>query len=133
MEREKAVDESWKDAVENEKIIGGEAVSPDAGDGSAGGAEAPSEFMQYLSGLAFQALISLGEVPNPMNDNAVETHLPQAKWLIDTLALLRDKTQGNLTKPEEDFLNVSLYELQMKYVEKAKTADGGTAVEGGAA
>ena len=41
----------------------------------------------------------------------------QAKFLIDTLAMLKEKTKGNLNEQESHLLSNSLYELQMKYVE----------------
>lgn len=120
MEDEKYVDESWKDAVSSEKA--NKADSPSA-EGSAPvtgeGEEAEYgqlNFLNYLSSLVFQAMIFLGDMPNPIS-NQTEKNLRQAKFLIDTLALLREKTKGNLTKQEEDLLNGSLYELQMRYVE----------------
>ena len=40
-----------------------------------------------------------------------------ARQTIDTLALLRDKTKGNLSSKEETFLQNALYEMRMAYVE----------------
>ena len=74
------------------------------------------DFMAYLSSLAFQAMVFLGEIPNPLN-NKTEQNLQQAKFLIDTLTLLKEKTKGNLAAQEDNLLNTSLYELQMKYVQ----------------
>jgi hypothetical protein len=48
----------------------------------------------------------------------VEKNLSQAKLLIDTLVVLRDKTKGNLNGQEHQLLNSSIYELQLKYVEQ---------------
>ena len=61
-------------------------------------------------------MVFLGEIPNPMT-NKEDVNLPQAKLIIDTLLLLREKTKGNLSKEEENILNGSLYELQLKFVE----------------
>ena len=61
-------------------------------------------------------MIFLGEIPNPITEKT-EKNIDQAKFLIDTLAMLKDKTKGNLSKQEEDLLNASVYELQMKYVD----------------
>ena len=80
------------------------------------------DFMAYLSSLALQAMVFLGEIPNPLT-NKTEKNLQQAKFLIDTLALLKDKTKGNLESQEENLLNSSLYELQMKYVQAIKGED----------
>lgn len=75
-------------------------------------------FLNYVTSLAFQAMVFLGEILNPVT-NETEQNLPQAKFVIDTLVMLRGKTKGNLTKKESDMLNATAYELQMKYVELA--------------
>jgi hypothetical protein len=77
------------------------------------------DFFNYIASLGFQAMIFLGEVPNPMT-NQTEKNVKQAKFLIDTLVLLREKTSGNLSKEEAELLNGSIYELQLRYVEIAK-------------
>src|SRR5512145_2432325 len=98
MDKEKYVDESWKDAVGQEKDLS----QPDSS--QAGGEEVMEmTFFNYLTSLVMQALIFLGEIPNPMDENKVGVNLKQAKFLIDTLLLLRDKTKGNLNKEEDDF------------------------------
>ncbi len=83
------------------------------------GAEPQLDFFNYIASLGFQTMIFLGEMPNPIT-NQVEKNLKQAKFLIDTLIILRDKTKGNLTKEEEDLLNGSIYELQLRYVDLTK-------------
>ena len=125
MDREKHVDESWKESVAGEKeslIKGTDPAEHSHGDVSADDLGAMEvNFVNYVTSLAFQALIFLGEIPNPMADNKIEQNLPQAKFLIDTLSMLRDKTKGNLTKDEEDLLSASVYELQMKFVEHSQS------------
>ncbi len=113
MDKEKHIDESWKDAVSQEK------EQPGAAEGEAEGTMEVN-FLNYLTSLALQAMIFLGEIPNPLAENKTEVNLKQAKFLIDTLLLLRDKTKGNLSKEEEGFLEMSLYELQMKFVERSQ-------------
>lgn len=77
------------------------------------------DFFNYVASLGFQAMIFLGEVPNPMTQQ-IEKNIKQAKFLIDTLVLIREKTVGNLTKEEGELLNGSIFELQRRYVEIAK-------------
>lgn len=77
------------------------------------------DFFNYIASLGFQAMIFLGEMPNPMT-NQVEKNLKQAKFLIDTLVLIREKTTGNLNKEEAELLNGSIYELQRRFVEVAQ-------------
>ncbi len=82
-------------------------------------AEPQLDFFNYIASLGFQTMIFLGEMPNPMT-NQVEKNLKQAKFLIDTLVILRDKTKGNLSKEEDDLLNGSIYELQLRFVDLSK-------------
>ncbi len=82
-------------------------------------AEPQLDFFNYVASLGFQAMIFLGEMPNPVT-NQTEKNLKQAKFLIDTLVLIRDKTIGNLTKEEGELLNGSIYELQKRFVEIAQ-------------
>ena len=122
MDREKYIDESWKDSVSQEKDIlkGHEPASPDPVDEESLVSEDQNplevNFINYVSSLVFQAMIFLGELPNPMT-NQVEKNLAQAKFLIDTLVMMREKTKGNLTKREEELLGSAVYELQMRYVD----------------
>lgn len=125
MEEKKIVDESWKDSVANEDVhIFGQE----------GGQEEPAEepqqteelnFSNYVASLGFQALIFMGEIPNPMNQQ-VEKNLGQSKFLIDTLLLLREKTKNNLTEQEDKLLNGAIYELQVKFIETLKKEQGET-------
>jgi hypothetical protein len=77
------------------------------------------DFFNYIASLGFQAMIFLGEVPNPLT-NQIDKNLKQAKFLIDTLIVIREKTTGNLTKEEAELLDGSIYELQLRYVESVK-------------
>ena len=88
-------------------------------DTSASSTEPQLDFFNYIASLGFQAMIFLGEVPNPIT-NQTEKNLKQAKFLIDTLVLLREKTEGNLSKEEAELLNGSIYELQRRFVDVAQ-------------
>ncbi|MFT5169415.1 MAG: hypothetical protein ACI8Q2_000023 [Candidatus Omnitrophota bacterium] len=112
MENEKKIAESWKDSAKDEKDV---LVGQDAESDSEQAAMEVS-FTNYISSLGFQAMIFLGEMPNPMTGDT-DKNLNQAKFLIDTLDLLKEKTKGNLDASEEGLLNASVYELQMKYVD----------------
>lgn len=77
------------------------------------------DFLTYVTSLAFQTMVFLGEIPSPATKQ-IEKNLKQAKFLIDTLILIREKTKGNLNSQEDNMINASIYELQMKYVELTK-------------
>ncbi|MBI3601642.1 MAG: DUF1844 domain-containing protein [Candidatus Omnitrophica bacterium] len=83
------------------------------------GQEPQLDFFNYIASLGFQAMIFLGEIPNPLT-NQIDRNLKQAKFLIDTMTIIREKTTGNLTKEESELLHGSIYELQLRYVEAVK-------------
>lgn len=63
--------------------------------------------------------ICLGLLPDPVSQKP-QKDLPQAKYNIDLLGVLKEKTAGNLTQEEEQTLENILYELRMGYVEANK-------------
>lgn len=106
---EKKVDESWKEQVDKGKV---EENTPEEKD-------LPVDFGLFISSLSMQALVLLGEIPNPATKQK-EPDLSQAKYIIDTLDMLRQKTKGNLTKEEEEGLEEVIYHLRIKYVSLKK-------------
>jgi|SRR5437867_697143 len=78
--------------------------------------EEPVTFSTFVLGLSTQALLHLGEIPNPMT-NQVEADLLAAKQVIDILGMLGEKTRNNLEAGELTLLDSVLYDLRMRYVE----------------
>jgi len=78
-----------------------------------------ASFSLFMSSLVTQALISLGEVENPFSKKS-DQNLDQAKFTIDTLEIIREKTKGNLNEDETKLLDTALYDLRMRYIEKSK-------------
>lgn len=78
--------------------------------------EIPADFVTLLLSLAASAQSALGISPNPRTGK-VEVRLPEAKYSIDLLSVLKEKTQGNLSSEEEKFLEALLYDLRLRYVE----------------
>lgn len=76
-------------------------------------------FSSFILGLSTQALIYMGEVP-PAPGQPVQTDLSAAQQMIDMLALLQQKTKGNLDKDEEAMLEHVLFDLRMRYVDLVK-------------
>ena len=74
-------------------------------------------FQILVSTFATQAAVALGQMPNPVTNEATED-LEQAKFAIDTLTILEEKTKGNLTEEEGKFLTDLLYQLRMVYISK---------------
>ena len=79
----------------------------------------PPTFLMLVSNFATQAMIELGEIKNPITDRQ-ERAPERAKFTIDMLQLLRDKTEGNLTPEERRLMDAALYELRLKYVAAIK-------------
>ena len=77
------------------------------------------DFRMFLSGLAGQAAIHLGLIENPATGKR-EQDLQQAKYTIDLLQVIKDKTKGNLDPEEEKALDGILYDLRMRYVEACR-------------
>lgn len=76
-------------------------------------------FNIFITSLGMQAMIFVGEVPNPMT-NEVKVELERAKYLIDTITMIGEKTKGNLTDEEQKLIEDILYGLRLKYAQKAK-------------
>ncbi len=82
-----------------------------------GGHEAVEvNFFTYLTSIGYQAMIFLGEIPNPSTGEN-EKNLRQAKFIIDTIVMLKEKTRGNLSDQEAAFIEGTLDELQAKFLE----------------
>ena len=75
------------------------------------------DFPSYLLSYYTQGLVLLGEVPNPYT-NKKEEDVEAARHTIDILAMLQEKTKGNLRKDEQQLLETVLYELRMKFMAK---------------
>ncbi|MFH1190482.1 MAG: DUF1844 domain-containing protein [Candidatus Omnitrophota bacterium] len=108
-ELKKKVDETWKETVKKDKAdSSGHKAS-----------EIPEvTFGLFMSGLLMEALIALGDAEHPVTKKK-ELSAPHAKFIIETLAMLKDKTKNNLTKEEGDSLDAVLYDLRMRFVQKA--------------
>ena len=78
----------------------------------------PPTLVSFATNLAQQAMISMGIIPNPITKKATFM-LNQATYLIDTIDLIIQKTEGNRTTEETDVLNKVVSELRMLYVAAA--------------
>ena len=77
------------------------------------------DFPTYVLSYYSQGLVLLGEVPHP-HTNKHEEDLEGAQHMVDILAMLQEKTKGNLTKEENQLLDSVLYELRMRFMAKTK-------------
>jgi hypothetical protein len=72
-------------------------------------------FSTFVFSLGTSAMYHFGDFPDPVTKKA-ERNLEAAKQTVDILAILKDKTKGNLSDDEERLLESLLYELRMRYV-----------------
>lgn len=109
-EMKKRSDESWKESTEKEKEVlnkDDKFMPPEP------------DFNFFITTLSIQASIALGQLANPVTNKIEEDQL-QAKFIIDTLGMLKEKTKGNLKEDETNLLENVLYELRMQYLSKNK-------------
>src|SRR5919109_682171 len=81
--------------------------------------ELSQRFIEFVVMHAQNAALFLGQIPNPKTGEA-EVNLDLARMFIDQLAMIQEKTRGNLTNEETMVLRNTLSNLQMVYVEVAQ-------------
>ena len=82
-------------------------------------------FTTFVVSLASSAAIHFGDLPDPATGEPAEVNLEGAAQMIDILALLEEKTRGNLTMEERQVLEQVLYELRLRFVEASGQPTGG--------
>ena len=125
------IDEGWKAQVAREKEEARAKAEQHDGDvPDAAAADAPAtpepeadaiepNFSGLVDSLAMQGLIALGVI-GPKDAKEVYVDIASARFIIDTLMMLREKTSGNLTPDETGHLSSALAELQRIYVARAQ-------------
>jgi hypothetical protein len=74
-------------------------------------------FPAFVLSLAHTAAVHFGDTPDPATGATAQQDLVAAKQMIDVLALLEEKTRGNLSPEERQLIDQLLYELRLRYVE----------------
>ncbi len=77
------------------------------------------DFSSFLISLATTVMVHLGEIPDPEGGQSGQ-NLEAARQMIDILAILEQKTEGNRLPEESRLLTDLLYELRMKFLSKSK-------------
>jgi len=119
-EKKLFIDEDWKSQVEAEKEAARHesAAKPEETQKNPAADDLPlpqADFLFLVGTLYLQGAMALGLMPNPISGKA-EVKLNQAKHAIDLLAMLQDKTKGNLEPNEAEELDGALHQLRMAYV-----------------
>lgn len=79
-------------------------------------------FLSLVHMLATGAMVHLGKIPDP-ETNAPRIDLQAARQSIELLRALREKTQGNLVQQEEAFLESTLTNLQLTFVQESERGE----------
>ena len=108
-ENKKNVDQQWKDQKVKEKSHAENEKQ----------AYHQPTFTVFLSSLTMQAMMALGKLENPLSGKT-EVNSEQARFLIDTIEIIQEKTKNNLNAEEAKLLDESLFNLRMMYVEAKK-------------
>src|SRR2546421_7921323 len=86
--------------------------------------ELAQRFIEFVMMQAQNAALFLGQIPNPQTGKG-EVNLEVAKMFIDQLAMIQEKTRGNLSNEESTVLRNALSNLQLAYVEVARQVGKG--------
>jgi hypothetical protein len=121
-EKKIIVDEDWKSRVAAEKEQEREEAAKAPAASSTLGADPaaqddlpPASFTLLLTTLATEAMIGLGQLPHPLTQQ-LHPDPRQARYAIDMLEVLAEKTKGNLSPAEDAFLTDVLHQLRMAFV-----------------
>ena len=86
------------------------------------GEDDPSSFVNFIMSLASQAAAALGAMPHPVTGQR-SLDLDLAKHWIDTMAMLKEKTKGNLHPQEMQLMNGLLSDLRMQFIQLSQAAE----------
>jgi len=77
-------------------------------------------FASFVLSLVHTAAVHFGDVADPSTGERHPPNLPLAQQMIDILAMLEEKTRGNLSAEERQLIDQVLYELRLRYVEVSR-------------
>ncbi|AQQ70410.1 hypothetical protein SMSP2_00758 [Limihaloglobus sulfuriphilus] len=120
-EKKIIIDQDWKKEAkaEKEKLSKENKESQESSDQQS--QQLPdADFSVLVSMLSTQALFAMGLVAPEGMEDKIKKDLKLAQFNIDLLAIIEEKTKGNLSKEEEELLSGSLSQLRMAYVTVAE-------------
>ena len=74
-------------------------------------------FSGFILSLATTAAVHFGDIADPNTGERADPNLPAAAQMIELIAMLQERTKGNLIEPEERLLDDLLYELRLRFVQ----------------
>ncbi len=116
------VDDDWKKTVAEEKARARAEDEHERPDDTREAETRPlpePNIQVFLAGLYTQTLVALGEIESPLTGKK-QRNAAEAAYLIDTIGMLQQKTQGNLTVDEASYVQNVLTDLRMRYVRSSE-------------
>lgn len=124
-EKKIIIDEDWKTSVQAEKeALAEEGKQEPVEESAAGGAQPqmpPASLEMLLTSLATEAMMSMGQIPQ-YGTEKLEINIAQARYAIDMIEVLQEKTKGNLSSDEDTGLTNLLHQLRMAFVQAQAAA-----------
>lgn len=115
------IDSDWKSQAEAERQKLSDQAQQKAQEASERELP-PADILGIVQILATQALLYMGAFPDPQTGKAMVA-MDLAKFHVDLLSTLEEKTQGNLTEEEAETVKQTAHELRLQYVEVNKAVD----------
>ncbi len=109
------IDEDWKSQVEAEKEALSKETETDKPTAPGLHELPPASFEMLVTTFASEAMVALGQLPNPFTNEHV-LNWEHARYTIDMLQVLQDKTKGNLSTEEAAMLEALLHQLRLAFV-----------------
>ncbi len=117
------IDSDWKAEAQREKDRLAKEAAEAGGEASRAGGLPQADFAGLVNVLAMQALVGLGGMRGP-GGQPYPPNPEIAKYHIDLLEVLAEKTKGSVTPEEKRMIDLTLYELRMRYVQVVGAATG---------
>ncbi|HNO79183.1 MAG TPA: DUF1844 domain-containing protein [Phycisphaerae bacterium] len=107
------IDSDWKEEAQQEK----ERLAEMENEAPQGAMPDQVSFIHLINLLAMQAIVGMGGMQDPSTGQPLPADPMMARFHIDLLGLLEEKTKGNLDTDEKSLLSQTLHELRMMFVQ----------------
>lgn len=107
------IDSDWKEEAQQEK----ERLAEMEDESPQGDLPEKPSFTHMINLLTMQAIVGMGGMQDPASGKPIPADPQMARFHIDLLGVLEEKTKGNLDDEEKSLISQSLHELRMMFVQ----------------